>query len=131
MQRSTVAALGLVILTLGAGPVSTVRVDDWAAQPPGPLNLSAAWHRYPPGATSFSRPPTVVTDGGRRVLELATTSEAMRIGRDLTDQLAQPGEDGRGRAGAGEDSDPQVGFDVVAGIFHQREIGQRPSPRPL
>jgi len=81
-------ALGLVILTLGAGPVSTVRVDDWAAQPPGPLNLSAAWHRYPPEARSFSRPPAVVTDGGRRVLELATTSEAMRIGRDLKIDLA-------------------------------------------
>jgi Protein of unknown function (DUF3047) len=78
----------LVVLTLGAGPVSTVRVDDWDAQPLGPLDLSAAWHRYPPEATPFSRPPAVVTDGGRRVLELATTSEAMRVGRDLKIDLA-------------------------------------------
>ena len=80
--------LVLVVLTLGAGPASTVRVDDWDAQPPGPLNLSAAWQRYPPEVTPFSRPPAVVTDGGRRVLELATTNEAMRIGRGLKIDLA-------------------------------------------
>jgi hypothetical protein len=83
--------LVLVVLTLGAGPVSTVRVDDWDAQPPGPLSLSAGWQRYPPERTPFRRPPAVVTDGGRRVLELATTGEAMRIGRGLKiDVVATP-----------------------------------------
>jgi hypothetical protein len=78
----------LVLLTLGAGPASTVRVDDWDSQPPGPLNLSTAWQRYPPERTPFSRPPAIVADGGRRVLELVTAGEAMRVGRGLKVDLA-------------------------------------------
>ena len=33
-------ALAVVVLTLGAGPATTVRVDNWDAYPRGPLDLS-------------------------------------------------------------------------------------------
>ena len=38
-------ALAVVVLTLGAGPASTVRVDNWDAYPIGPLDLDAEWRR--------------------------------------------------------------------------------------
>ena len=38
--------LAVVVLTLGAGPPSTVRVDNWHAYPVGPLDLGAEWRRY-------------------------------------------------------------------------------------
>ena len=76
-------ALVALVLTLGAGPGSTVRVDNWEAYPLGPLDLSAEWRRYPPGRSTFTQPPAIVQDDGRRVLQLATVGEAMRIGRTL------------------------------------------------
>ena len=76
-------ALVVIALTLGAGPVSTVRVDDWDAQPIGPLNLSATWRRYAGESTVFKQPPAIVQDDGRPVLQLMTDREAMRVGRTL------------------------------------------------
>jgi hypothetical protein len=76
--------LAVLLLTVGAGPASTVRVDNWDAYPSGPLNLSAEWLRYPPERTPFKRPPAIVPDEGRPVLQLTTAGEAMRIGRNLT-----------------------------------------------
>jgi hypothetical protein len=85
VHRTARIALALVVLglTLGAGPGSTVRVDNWDAYPVGPLDLSAEWRPYPPERTAFKQPPTIVQDDGRRVLQLATAGEAMRIGRTL------------------------------------------------
>jgi DUF3047 family protein len=84
-------ALAVVGLTLGAGPVSTVRVATWDVHPPGPLDLSAQWSRYPPGRTPFKKPPAVVQDDGRPVLELTTVDEPLRIGRSLkVDPKATP-----------------------------------------
>jgi hypothetical protein len=82
-SRHARALLALVVtaLTLGAGPVSTVRVDDWDAQPIGPLNLSATWRRYADERTVFKQPPAIVQDEGRPVLQLMTDREAMRVGR--------------------------------------------------
>ena len=80
-------ALAVVVLTLGAGPASTVRVDNWDAYPGGPLDLSAEWRRYPPERTPFKRPPTIVQAEGRPVLQLTTEGEAMRVGRNLTIDL--------------------------------------------
>lgn len=77
------------MLTLGAGPGAAVRVDNWEAYPVGPVNLSAEWQRYPPGGAAFKQPPAIVQDEGRRVLELATAGEAMRIGRALKIDLKQ------------------------------------------
>jgi hypothetical protein len=84
-SRHTHALLALVVttLTLGAGPVSTVRVDDWDAQPIGPLNLSATWRPYADESTVFKQPPAIVQDEGRPVLQLMTDGEAMRVGRVL------------------------------------------------
>ena len=82
-------ALVVLVLTLGAGPRSTVRVDNWDAYPPGPLDLSAEWRRYPPERTAFTQPPAVVQDDGRRVLQLATSGEAMRVGRTLEIDLKE------------------------------------------
>jgi Protein of unknown function (DUF3047) len=85
--RRLVRTLGVLVVgavTLGASSGSTVRVDDWDAYPPGPLDLAASWRRYPPEVTPFKRPPAIVRDGGRPVLELATADEAMRIGRKLS-----------------------------------------------
>lgn len=79
----------VLALTLGAGPRSTVRVDNWDAYPPGPLDLSAEWRRYPPERTAFKQPPAVVQDDGRRVLQLATSGEAMRVGRTLEIDLKE------------------------------------------
>jgi hypothetical protein len=76
-------ALAAVVLTLGAGPATTVRVDSWDAHPPGPLDLSGAWRRYPVERTPFKHPPAIVQDDGRAVLQLTTDNEAMRIGRTL------------------------------------------------
>jgi hypothetical protein len=70
-----------VAVTLGAGPLPAVRLDDWNAYPPGPLDLSGAWQRYPPAATPFKDPPAIVLDEGRPVLRLVTAGEAMRVGR--------------------------------------------------
>jgi hypothetical protein len=75
--------LAVVVLLLGAGPASTVRVDNWDAHPPGPLNLSAEWRRYPPERGAFKQPPAILLDDGRPVLRLATDGEAMRVGRNL------------------------------------------------
>jgi hypothetical protein len=82
------AALALLAAAaVGAGESDPVRVDQWDALPLGPLDLSGAWHRYPAGRTPFSRPPAVVLDEGRRVLELQTNGEAMRIGRGVAVDL--------------------------------------------
>jgi Protein of unknown function (DUF3047) len=70
-------------LTLGAGPSPGIRVDDWDSHSPGPLDLSAAWQRYPAKPTPFTHPPSIVRDAGRPVLQLVTSGEAMRIGRPL------------------------------------------------
>jgi len=79
----------MVVLTLGAGPAaSTVRVDNWDTYPIGPLDLAAEWSRYPPSRSAFKRPPAIVQDDGRRVVQLATEGEAMRIGRRLTVDLS-------------------------------------------
>jgi len=77
------SALTVVVLALGAGPVATVRVDDWDARAVGPLDLSATWQRYPEEGVAFKQPPAIVQDDGRRVLQLTTDDEAMRIGRGL------------------------------------------------
>jgi hypothetical protein len=84
-SRHARALLALVVttLTLGAGPVSTVRVDDWDAYPIGPLNLSAKWRRYADERAVFKQPPAIVQDEGRPVLQLVTDGEAMRVGRAL------------------------------------------------
>jgi hypothetical protein len=77
------SALTVIVLALGAGPVATVRVDDWDTRPVGPLDLSATWQRYPEEGAAFKQPPAIVQDDGRRVLQLATDGEAMRVGRAL------------------------------------------------
>jgi hypothetical protein len=80
-------ALAAVVLTLGAGPAATVRVDSWDAHPPGPLDLSGGWRRYPAERTPFKHPPAIVQDDGRAVLQMMTHGEAMRIGRTLNVDL--------------------------------------------
>ena len=80
-------ALVAVVLTLGAGPVVTVRVDSWDAHPPGPLDLSGGWRRYPSERTPFKHRPAIVQDDGRAVLQMMTHGEAMRIGRTLNVDL--------------------------------------------
>lgn len=77
------AAALTAALALGAGPASTVRVDDWEAHSTGLLDLSALWSRYPSQSTPFTHPPAIVRDDGRAVLQLVTNGEAMRIGRPL------------------------------------------------
>lgn len=79
--------LAILVLTLGAGPASAVRVDNWDAYPVGPLDLAGEWSRYPPGRVAFKQPPSIVQDEARRVVELTTANEAMRIGRRLTIDL--------------------------------------------
>jgi hypothetical protein len=64
-------------------------VDTWDAQAPGPLDLAGLWGRYPAGRTPFKHPPVIVPDDGRPVLELATASEAMRIGRPVKLDLTE------------------------------------------
>jgi hypothetical protein len=76
-------AIGAAVLALGAGPASTVRVDNWDAYTIGPLDLSAEWRRYPPERGTLKHAPEVVTEAGRPVLQLTTSSEAVRIGRAL------------------------------------------------
>jgi DUF3047 family protein len=73
----------VLVLTLGAGPAWTVRLDNWHAYPLGSLDLSAEWRRYPSERSPFREPPAIVQDDGRRVLQLVTAGEAMRVGRSL------------------------------------------------
>jgi hypothetical protein len=79
---ATVAAL-----TLSAAAAGPIRVDNWEAYPPGPLDLARDWNRYPPAQAPFVRPPAIVVDAGRPVLELTTSGEAMRVGRTMTVDL--------------------------------------------
>jgi hypothetical protein len=82
-------AIAAAVLTLGAGPGSTVRVDNWDAYSVGPLDLSADWRRYPPERATLKQPPAIVVDAGRPVLQLATSREAVRIGRVVKVDLAK------------------------------------------
>lgn len=79
--------LAVLVLALGEGPVTTVRIDDWDRQPLGALDLSKAWHRYPEEPGAFTQPPAIVQDEGRRVLQLTTEGEAMRVGRAVRVEL--------------------------------------------
>jgi len=79
----TLLAIGAAVLALGAGPGSTVRVDNWDAYTVGPLDLSAEWRRYPPERGTLKHAPEVVVEAGRPVLQLKTSGEAVRIGRAL------------------------------------------------
>ena len=79
----TLLAIGAAVLVLGAGPGSTVRVDNWDAYTVGPLDLSAEWRRYPPERGTLKHAPEVVVEAGRPVLQLTTSGEAVRIGRAL------------------------------------------------
>jgi hypothetical protein len=83
-------ALGvLAAVGLGAAPAATIRVDTWGAHPAGRLNLASEWRRYPDGGSPFKEPPTIVMEDGRRVLQLVTIGEAMRVGRTLKIDLAK------------------------------------------
>jgi hypothetical protein len=82
-------ALAAAVLILGAGPGSTVRVDNWDVYTAGPLELSAEWRRYPPERATLKQPPAIVLDAGRPVLELTTAGEAVRIGRALKIDLGK------------------------------------------
>jgi hypothetical protein len=85
----TLLAIAAAVLTLGAGPGSTIRVDNWDAYTVGPLELSAEWRRYPPERATLRQPPAIVVDAGRPVLELVTAGEAVRIGRALKIDLSK------------------------------------------
>jgi hypothetical protein len=86
-RAPVLALLAVALLALGAGPGPTVRVDDWDSQPIGPLDLSRGWRPYGEETTAFKRPPAVVLDDGRRVLQLETDGEAMRVGRAIRVEL--------------------------------------------
>ena len=76
--------------TLGAAPVATVRVDDWDAHQPGPLELGKTWRTYPFQARDpIKQLPTIVADEGRRALALSTEGEAIRVGRPLKIDVRQ------------------------------------------
>ncbi|HEV8472777.1 MAG TPA: DUF3047 domain-containing protein [Methylomirabilota bacterium] len=80
-RRLAVIVLAAALLAGAAARPNAVRIDDWSTRRPGPLDLSD-WRVYPFGRTpTFKQPPAIVLDDGRRVLELRTTDEAMRIGR--------------------------------------------------
>jgi Protein of unknown function (DUF3047) len=82
LPRATLALLAAVLL-IGAAAKSVVRVDNWDALSPGPLDLST-WRVYPfTQSSKFKAPPAIVLDNGRRVLALRTEAEAMRIGRSV------------------------------------------------
>jgi hypothetical protein len=79
------AGLALLVLAggllAGAAAKGPVRIDNWDAVAPGPLDLSV-WRVYPfTQSPTFKEPPAVVVDEGRRALLLRTDGEAMRIGR--------------------------------------------------
>jgi hypothetical protein len=89
-RRNSRAAPPLVVgllvaaLALGGGPLPMVRVDDWDGRAFGPLNLAAPWRAYPfSRRPPFLHPPAIVLDDGRRVLQLMTDGEAVRIGRAI------------------------------------------------
>jgi hypothetical protein len=89
----TLRRLALVLvaaaLVVGAAPNAPVRVDNWDALPPGPLDLSA-WRLYPfTQSANFKDPPAIVIDEGRRVLLLRTDREAMRVGRAVKVEPSQ------------------------------------------
>jgi len=77
--RSLAALLVLAGLTLGAGATS-VRLDDWDAYKPGPLDLGGVWQPYPAGL-KFKQAPAIVLEGTRPTLLLKTEDEPLRIGR--------------------------------------------------
>jgi len=82
-----VVAAVAALAAIGAGEATSVRVDNWDAYPPAPLDLSGAWRRYPSESRPFKQPPAIAFDDGRPVLHLATAGEAMRVGRAVTVDL--------------------------------------------
>jgi len=82
LARLTLALLAGALVT-GAAARGAMRVDNWDALAPGPVDLSV-WRVYPfTQSANFKVPPAIVLDDGRRVLRLRTESEAMRIGRPM------------------------------------------------
>ena len=82
LPRTTLVVVAAALL-MGAAAKGVVRVDNWAALSPGPVDLSM-WRVYPfTESSKFKAPPAIVLDDGRRVLALRTEAEAMRIGRSL------------------------------------------------
>ena len=82
LARLTLALLAGALVT-GAAARGAMRVDNWDALAPGPVDLSV-WRVYPfTQSAKFKVPPAIVLDDGRRVLRLRTESEAMRIGRPM------------------------------------------------
>jgi DUF3047 family protein len=87
-RRLALVLLAAAALLAGAAPhATTVRVDDWEKRAPGPLDLSA-WRVYPfTAAPAFKDVPSIVLDDGRRVLQMRTSDEAMRIGKSFSVDL--------------------------------------------
>ena len=80
LARLSLALLAGVLLT-GAAVKGPVRVDNWDAAAPGPVDLSV-WRVYPfTLSPKFKQPPAIVVEDGRRALRLRTDNEAIRIGR--------------------------------------------------
>ena len=78
-----VALLALVLLLATGASSAGLRIDDWDTRAPGPLELGKVWKTYPfQERPVFKHPPAIVNDE-RRVLRLATESEAMRVGRSM------------------------------------------------
>jgi hypothetical protein len=87
VTRRLAAIVLAAALLAGAAPQTSVRVDDWDARTPGPLDLTK-WRVYPfTNTPSFKQPPGIVLDDGRRVLQMRTNDEAMRIGRSISVDL--------------------------------------------
>ena len=84
-------ALGLLLLTTVAiAAPGSLRIDDCSARKPGPLELGEVWKTYPfQEKPVFKEPPAIVEHEGRRVLRLATQSEAMRVGRSMKIDVKQ------------------------------------------
>ena len=84
-------ALGLILLmTVAVAAPNGTRIDDWSGRKPGALQLGDVWKTYPfTEKPAFKEPPAIVEDEGRRVLRLATQSEAMRVGRSMKVDLKQ------------------------------------------
>jgi len=69
---------------------TSVQVDSWGAERPGPLDLSRTWQPYPRSPTpTLIHPPEILNEDGRRVLRVRTDHESVKIWRPVRINLQE------------------------------------------
>jgi len=89
IQCLKILAVVALMIPIPACAQPAGRLDTWASMPEG-LFLSGEWQPYPGSSTrALKFPPAIVIDSGRRVLQIKTENESVKIGRAVRIDVAQ------------------------------------------